>query len=67
MVNQGRVNRVQRGELKQIALRVPIAFHQRLELLAAHQHRSLHGQIIYMLERQLAVAEREEARRTTRT
>jgi hypothetical protein len=65
MADPGRGNRGQRGEVKQVALRVPLAFHQRLELLAAHQHRSLHGQIIYMLERQLTVAEREEARRRT--
>jgi hypothetical protein len=65
MADPGRGNRGQRGEVKQVALRVPLAFHQRLELLAAHQHRSLHGQIIYMLERQLSVAEREEARRRT--
>jgi hypothetical protein len=65
MADPGRGNRGQRGDVKQVALRVPLAFHQRLELLAAHQHRSLHGQIIYMLERQLTVAEREEARRRT--
>ncbi|MGN6174054.1 MAG: hypothetical protein ACTHPS_14105 [Streptosporangiaceae bacterium] len=65
MADQGRVRKAPRGDLKQITLRVPLAFHQRLEQLAVHQHRSLHGQVIYMLERQLAVAEREEARRKT--
>jgi len=65
MADQGRVRKSPRGDLKQITLRVPLAFHQRLEQLAAHQHRSLHGQVVYMLERQLAVAEREEARRKT--
>jgi hypothetical protein len=32
-------------------LRLPPELHERLRTLAAREHRSLHGQILYLLER----------------
>ncbi|MEU9830763.1 Arc family DNA-binding protein [Streptosporangium sp. NPDC048047] len=36
--------------MKQITLRLPDDFHARLKELAEHEHRSLHAQVLHILQ-----------------
>ena len=47
------------AEIVRFALRLPPELHQALQRLARRDRRSLHGQIIYVLERYVAQAEGE--------
>ncbi len=46
----------------QVALRLPPVLHARLRDLAERERRSLHAQILYMLERFIAEDEADERR-----
>lgn len=39
------------AEVLKFALRLPLELHGKLKAMAEREHRSLHGQIIYLLER----------------
>lgn len=49
----------------QVALRLPPVLHARLRDLAERERRSLHGQILFVLERYVAEDEADERRPAT--
>jgi len=51
----------QADKVIRFVLRLPPELHDRLRALAAAEHRSLHGQILYLLERALEAEEGKEA------
>jgi len=51
----------QAGRVIRFMLRLSPELHDRLRALAAREHRSLHGQILYVLERALEAEEGKEA------
>jgi hypothetical protein len=51
----------QREEVIRFLLRLPPDLHERLRLLAARERRSLHGQILYLLEQAMEEANEGKA------
>jgi hypothetical protein len=52
---------VQTAKVIRFVLRLPPDLHDRLKALAVREHRSLHGQILYLLQRAVDVDQEEKA------